>query len=113
MSAERCLITSPPSLLPCFLLPESSHIPALPQTHTELKSCLSELNKDLHNCNLQIKGMLQNGTEIYAIVNIVRSGGGREGGNGGGRERSRMCPFRLYAVIFHSHHPFMFPFFGS
>lgn len=29
--------------------------------------------------------MLQNGTEIYAIVNIVR-GRGREGGNGGEKE---------------------------
>ncbi|GAB5032231.1 dna repair protein nse1 [Nannochloropsis oceanica] len=38
---------------------------------SEIKSCLSELNKDLHECNLQIKGMLLNGTEVYAIVNIL------------------------------------------
>jgi len=68
--------TPPPSL------PGSSQNPfSNLKAQSEIKSCLSELNKDLHECNLQIKGMLLNGTEVYAIVNIVRRGG-RERGNG-------------------------------
>jgi hypothetical protein len=60
-----------PSLPSLFSLrPHIAH--AYPKHTTEIKSCLSEVNKDLHNCNLQIKGMLQNGIEIYANVNIVR-----------------------------------------
>lgn len=41
-------------------------------TCTDVKACLSELNKELRPCHFEIRGLHEDGKEIYGIVNTVR-----------------------------------------
>lgn len=40
-------------------------------THTDVRACLSELNKELRFSHFEIRGLHAKGTETYGIVNTV------------------------------------------
>ncbi|TFJ86501.1 hypothetical protein NSK_002158 [Nannochloropsis salina CCMP1776] len=41
------------------------------QDQLDVKSCLANLNKELQHCNLQIRGMVHQDSEAYAVVNVL------------------------------------------